>query len=98
MVISNYSSKTSVTETPTILEYYSKIDNNNIELANAILTEKNNSEKYNNNVKIVLYLPSSKTVRINNTNDIDFDYNNNIQSGINYYKLTDESLTCISCN
>ncbi|RRJ91977.1 PspC domain-containing protein [Paenimyroides tangerinum] len=98
LVINNYSSKTSVTETPTILEYYSKIDNNNIELANAILTEKNNSEKYNNNVKIVLYLPSSKTVRINNTNDIDFDYNNNIQSGINYYKLTDESLTCISCN
>lgn len=97
-VINNYSSKTSVTETPSILEFYSKIDNNNIELANAILTEKNNSEKFNNNVKIVLYLPSSKIVRINKNNDISFDYNNNIQNGTNYYKLTDESLTCISCN
>lgn len=97
-VINNYSSKTSVTETPTILEYYSKIDNNNIELANAILTEKNNSENYDNSVKIILYLPNSKIVRINKNNLISFDYKNKIQNGTNYYKLLNENLECISCN
>lgn len=98
IVINNYSNKSTFTETPTILEYYSKIDNNTIEFANAILTEKNNSEKYNNSVKIILYLPNSKTVRINKNNDISFDYNNNIQSGTNYYKLIDDNLECTSCN
>jgi len=96
--INNNSSKTSFTETPTILEYYSKINNNNIEFANAILTEKNNQEKYNNSVKIILYLPSSKIVRINKSNDINIDFHNHIQKGINSYKLIDDKLECISCN
>ena len=96
--INNNSGSASITETPTMLEYYSKIDNNNIEFANAILTEKNNLDKYNNSVKIILYLPSSKIVRINNTNDINFDYYNNVKSGINFYKLIDDKLECISCN
>ncbi|WP_177764246.1 PspC domain-containing protein [Flavobacterium sp. I3-2] len=98
IVINNNSGKASITETPTMLEYYSKIDNNNIEFANAILTEKNNLDKYNNSVKIILYLPNSKIVRINKTNDISFDYNNNIQSGINFYKLIDDKLECVSCD
>lgn len=98
IIINNNSSKASITETPTMLEYYSKINNNTIEFANAILTEKNKSENYENQVKIILYLPSSKIVRISKNNDISFNYKNNIKNGTNYYKLVNENLECISCN
>lgn len=95
--INNTYGSASITETPTMLEYYSKINNNNIEFANAILAEKNNLEKYNNSVKIILYLPSSKIVRINKSNDMNIDFHNHIQKGINSYKLIDDKLECISC-
>jgi len=96
--INNNYGKTSFTETPTMLEYYSKINNNNIEFANAILTEKNNMDKYDNSVKIILYLPYNKIIRINSDNQRYFEYQHQINSGLHYYKLIDDKLECTNCN
>ena len=96
LIINNNNGKATLTETPTILEYYSKVDKNNIELANAILTEKNNSNKYDNSVKILLYLPNNKTVKLNK-GDQNF-IENDLNSGTNYYKFEDFDLKCTSCN
>lgn len=96
--INNNSGKANFSEKPTMLEYYSKIDNNNIEFADAIITEKNKSEKYDNSVKIILYLPSNKIIRIDSSNKRYFVNEYQIEPGINFYNLKDEELTCISCN
>lgn len=95
--ISNGNSKATFTEKPNMLEFYSKIENNNIEFADALLIEKNNINKYENSVKIILYLPINKTVRINGDSSPLFENSYQIKKGVNYYKIDANNLECISC-
>lgn len=94
--IGNQSGNITLTETPNMLEYYSNIKENTIEVADVIISKKNNSNPLSNSVIIKLYLPQNKIVRINSSNQ-EFFNENHIQSGINFYQLKGEVLECISC-
>lgn len=93
--ISNTHIELETVEVPTMLDYYSNIQNNHIELANALIYTKT-SDYIENSVKILLYLPQNKVIRING-NDRDFIENSNIQRGIQYYKFKDGYLDCTTC-
>lgn len=97
ITLNNGNGNATFTEIPNMLEYYSKIDNNSIELANSLLVEKNKSNNYNNSVKIILYLPYNKSIRINSDSRSLFENDHQIKPGVNYYKVEANNLQCISC-
>jgi len=97
-LINNKSGSITTDEIPSMLEYYSNINNNTLEFADAVLNKKNKAESFINSVKITLYLPKNKIVRINGNNKQYFNYINIIEPGVNHYKLKDEYLDCMDCN
>lgn len=96
--LGNNNENSIISDESNMLNYYSNTNNNTIELADAIISKKNNSDHILNSVEIKLYLPQNKKVRINSNNKNYFNYNHDIKDGINYYILNGENLECISCN